>query len=292
MSFNSETIQVFLTVLDRGSFSAAARSLQRVPSAISMAIGNLEAELGYDLFQRGSREVRPTAQALALEPHARLIAEQLGLLQVHAVELSQGLESNLTLAVVPDVDQRPLIAAIAEVGERYPLLEIAILSAPQEQALGLLDSGRADLCVAFAGLQVDPQRGFQLMGVESLVATLAPHHPAARPGAIQNLEDLTAVRQILVRSRDLPLSDPRMVIGATHWTTDSFDIALQMVEAGLGWGDLPLSRVAPLLDAGRLQRLTFHNTRNELQLPVHVFWRKQQPLLKAARMLVERLALR
>ena len=80
-------------------------------------------------------------------------------------------------------------------GERYPLLEIAILSAPQEQALGLLDSGRADLCVAFAGLQVDPQRGFQLMGVESLVATLAPHHPAARPGAIQNLEDLTAVRQ-------------------------------------------------------------------------------------------------
>ncbi|MBH3362918.1 UNVERIFIED_ORG: DNA-binding transcriptional LysR family regulator [Pseudomonas parafulva] len=292
MSFNSETIQVFLTVLDRGSFSAAARSLQRVPSAISMAIGNLEAELGYDLFQRGPREVRPTAQALALEPHARLIAEQLGLLQVHAVELSQGLESNLTLAVVPDVDQRPLIAAIAEVGERYPLLEIAILSAPQEQALGLLDSGRADLCVAFAGLQVDPQRGFQLMGVESLVATLAPHHPAARPGAIQNLEDLTAVRQILVRSRDLPLSDPRMVIGATHWTTDSFDIALQMVEAGLGWGDLPLSRVAPLLDAGRLQRLTFHNTRNELQLPVHVFWRKQQPLLKAARMLVEQLALR
>ncbi|SNB65321.1 MULTISPECIES: LysR family transcriptional regulator [unclassified Pseudomonas] len=292
MSFNSETIQVFLTVLDRGSFSAAARSLQRVPSAISMAIGNLEAELGYDLFQRGPREVRPTAQALALEPHARLIAEQLGLLQVHAVELSQGLESNLTLAVVPDVDQRPLIAAIAEVGERYPLLEIAILSAPQEQALGLLDSGRADLCVAFAGLQVDPQRGFQLMGVESLVATLAPHHPAARPGAIQNLEDLTAVRQILVRSRDLPLSDPRMVIGATHWTTDSFDIALQMVEAGLGWGDLPLSRVAPLLDAGRLQRLTFHNTRNELQLPVHMFWRKQQPLLKAARMLVERLALR
>lgn len=292
MSFTSETIQVFLTVLDRGSFSAAARSLQRVPSAISMAIGNLEAELGYSLFQRGPRDVRPTAQALALEPHARLIAEQLGLLQVHAVELSQSLESNLTLAVVPDVDQRPLIAAIAEVGERYPLLEIAILSAPQEHALDLLDRGRADLCVAFAGLEVDPQRGFQLMGVESLVATLAPHHPAARPGAIQNLEDLTGVRQILVRSRDLPLSDPRMVIGATYWTTDSFDLALQMVEAGLGWGDLPLSRVAPLLNAGRLQRLAFQNTRNELQLPVHVFWRKQQPLLKAARMLVERLALR
>ena len=101
MNFSSDNIQLFLAVLDRGSFSAAARALQRVPSAVSMAIGNLEAELGYTLFERGPREVRPTAQAMALEPHARLIAEQLGLLQVHALELSQGLESSLTLAVVP-----------------------------------------------------------------------------------------------------------------------------------------------------------------------------------------------
>jgi len=137
MNFSSDNIQLFLAVLDRGSFSAAARALQRVPSAVSMAIGNLEAELGYSLFERGPREVRPTAQAMALEPHARLIAEQLGLLQVHALELSQGLESSLTLAVVPDIDHRPLLAAIARLGERHPLLDIALLSAPQEEAVHL-----------------------------------------------------------------------------------------------------------------------------------------------------------
>lgn len=42
MNFSSDNIQLFLAVLDRGSFSAAARALQRVPSAVSMAIGNLE----------------------------------------------------------------------------------------------------------------------------------------------------------------------------------------------------------------------------------------------------------
>jgi len=292
MNFSSDNIQLFLAVLDRGSFSAAARALQRVPSAVSMAIGNLEAELGYALFERGSREVRATAQALALEPHARLIAEQLGLLQVHALELSQGLESRLTLAVVPDSDHRPLLAAIATLGERFALLDIELLSAPQEEALHLLDSGRADLCLAFAGLQVDARRGFQHIGMESLVATLAPSHPALREGRIEYLEDLIKVRQILVRSRDLPLLDPRALIGATHWTTDSFDLALQMVEAGLGWGDLPLARVAPLIASGRLVRLAFRNTRNELQLPVHAFWRKQQPLRQAARLLIEQLAAR
>ncbi|MFJ4155637.1 LysR family transcriptional regulator [Pseudomonas sp. NPDC089752] len=292
MNFSSDNIQLFLAVLDRGSFSAAARTLGRVPSAVSMAIGNLEAELGYALFERGAREVQATAQARALEPHARLIAEQLGLLQVHALELSQGLESSLTLAVVPDIDHRPLLAAIAGLGERYPLLDIQMLSAPQEEALQLLDSGRADLCMAFAGLQVDARRGFQHIGMESLVATLSPAHPALLDGRIHYLEDLINVRQILVRSRDLPMADPRALIGATHWSTDSFDFALQMVEAGLGWGDLPLARVAPLIDAGRLVRLHFRNTRNELELPIHAFWRKQQPLRQAARWLIEQLAKR
>ncbi|EQL43032.1 LysR family transcriptional regulator (plasmid) [Pseudomonas aeruginosa VRFPA03] len=290
MNFSSDTIQVFLAVLDRGSFSAAARALKRVPSAVSMAIGNLEAELGYALFERGSREARPTAQAKALEPHARLIAEQLGLLQVHALELSQGLESSLAIAVVPDIDHRPLLRAIASLAERYPLLDIELLSAPQEEALQLLDSGRVSLCLAFAGLQVDPRRSFQHIASESLVATLSPHHPALLSGRIRYLEDLVNVRQILVCSSELPLADPRSLIGASHWRSNSLDLALQMVEAGLGWGDFPLSRVAPLIAAGRLVRLDFHNTQNALELPVYAFWGKQQPLRQGARTLVERLA--
>ncbi|EKT4522744.1 LysR family transcriptional regulator [Pseudomonas putida] len=290
MNFSSDNIQLFLAVLDRGSFSAAARALRRVPSAVSMAIANLEAELGYPLFERGSREARPTPQARALEPHARLIAEQLGLLQVHALELSQGLESRLAIAVVPDIDQTPLLAAIAVLGERHPLLDIELLSAPQEEALQLLDSGRVSLCLAFAGLHVDPRRSFQHIAMESLVATLSPHHPALGSGRIHYLEDLFNVRQVLVRSIDLPLSDPRPLVAATHWCSNSLDLALQMVEAGLGWGNFPLSRVAPLIATGRLVRLDFRNTQNALELPVHAFWLKQQPLHLAARTLVELLA--
>lgn len=35
MQFSSEHIAIFLAVMDKGSFSAAARSLKRVPSAVS-----------------------------------------------------------------------------------------------------------------------------------------------------------------------------------------------------------------------------------------------------------------
>ena len=72
MAFTSDNVQVFLAVLDQGSFSAAARALGRVPSAVSMAVANLEAELDLQLFDRTGREPRPTDAARALEPQVRL----------------------------------------------------------------------------------------------------------------------------------------------------------------------------------------------------------------------------
>jgi DNA-binding transcriptional LysR family regulator len=60
MSLTKDAIQVFLAVLDHGSFSAAARSIGRVPSAVSMTIANLEADLNLELFDRRGREPQPT----------------------------------------------------------------------------------------------------------------------------------------------------------------------------------------------------------------------------------------
>ncbi len=138
MNFSSDTILLFLAVLDRGSLSGAARALGRVPSAVSMGIANLEAELGFALFERTHREARPTALARALAPQARMIAEQLAQLQVHALELSQGLESRLSLGVVADIDRGRLFGALRTLSERYPLLDVEVLSAAQDDALALL----------------------------------------------------------------------------------------------------------------------------------------------------------
>lgn len=288
MNFSSDNIELFLAVIERGSFSAAARALGKVPSAVSMGIANLEAELGYLLFDRSRREPTPTAQASALAPHARLIAEQLKQLQVHAVQLSLGLESRLSIGVVADIDKSRLLAAIKVIAERHPLLDIEVLSAPQDDVLQLLHSGRVSLCLAFAGLSVNVLERFQFVGSEQLIATLGAKHPALHdPQQDLYLEDLVNVRQIIVASRDLPIADGRPLVAESYWRTDSLAMALGMVEAGLGWGNFPLSVVAPLLAQGRLKRLNFNNTENGLLLPVHALWLKSQPLQKAALALVQ-----
>ena len=54
-----DQLRVFLTVVDLGSFAAAARKLGRATSVISYSIANLEDQLGFSLFDRESTRRPP-----------------------------------------------------------------------------------------------------------------------------------------------------------------------------------------------------------------------------------------
>src|SRR5450830_1890678 len=282
MAFSADNVDLFLSVLDRGSFSAAARALGRVPSAVSMAVAQLEAELDLVLFDRSGREPRPTAAARALEPQARLLAVQLRQLNSQARSLNQGLEERLTLAIAPEL--------LAE----HPLLQVELLAAPQADALKLLHEGRAQLALVFERPSLDGREGFQEVGSETLVAVMAPGHPMlAHPPApgepAQTFREnlLTEVRQIVVAGRDLGQSDPRFVFARHHWRTDNQVVALRLIEAGLGWGWLPQSFVRSQVAAGSLVVLPFENLTNGLALWVDVVWSKERPLGLGARRFIE-----
>ncbi|MEG2900089.1 MAG: LysR family transcriptional regulator, partial [Massilia sp.] len=171
MAFDLDNVRAFLAAIDHGSFSAAARALGRVPSAVSMAIANLEAQLDVQLFDRTGRNPTPTAQALALLPQARLLAEGLQRLNVHALSLSRGLEASVTLALVPELqDTVPWSAALHALALEHPLLQVEVLTAPQADALAMVRSGRADLALVFERYGAAPYQAFQEVAEERLVA--------------------------------------------------------------------------------------------------------------------------
>lgn len=299
MAFSSDSVQVFLAALDHGSFSAAARALSRVPSAVSMTIAHLEAELAVQLFDRSGREPRPTAAARALEPQARLLAGQLQQLNAQALALTQGLEERLTLAIAPELLAARWTAPLAALAHDYPLLQVEVLAAPQVDALALLHSGRAQLALVFERPSIDGREGFQEVGTETLVAVMAPQHPvlvAARAAALARgepsdsamlrEEHLTTTRQIVVASRDLAQTDPRFVFARHHWRTDNHLAALGLIEAGLGWGWQPRALVQPRIAAGTLVEMPFENLSNGTALWVDVVWSKERPLGLGARRFV------
>ncbi|MBC7392295.1 MULTISPECIES: LysR family transcriptional regulator [unclassified Variovorax] len=279
MAWSSDSVEVFLAVIDKGSFSAAARALGRVPSAVSMAIANLEAELDLPLFDRAGREPRPNAAARSLEPQARLLATQLRQLQVQALSLTQGLEHRLTLAIAPELLAAPWSAALATLAQEHPLLEVEVLAAPQADALDMLHTGRAQLALVFERPSLDGREGFQEVSSETMVAVIAPAHPVLAQAAGKLREQhLITTRQIVVAGRDLATSDPRFVYARDTWRTDNALAALSLIAAGLGWGWLPRNVVLPHIAAGALVEIPFENLSNGLDLWVDVVWSKERPL--------------
>ena len=166
---NSEQLELILEVIDRGNFSAAARALNRVPSAVSMAIANLEAELNLKLFERSKNYLEPTEIALSIEPHARLIVTKLRQLEMHLTELSMGLETNLKIGVAADINQKIVLAGIEDLTHRYPLLNIEMHCAAQQELKARLRNNEIDLYVAYSSSTIDTNERFRLFGVEKFV---------------------------------------------------------------------------------------------------------------------------
>ena len=287
MSLNKDTVQVFLAVLDKGSFSAAARSLGRVPSAVSMCIANLEADLNLLLFDRSGREPRPTAAAQALETKARFLLQQFESLETQALALSQGLESRLSLAIAPELLASPWAIPLSRVAERYPALDVEVLAAPEADAINLLHEGRVQLALVFESTQFDSRECCQEMTRETLITVIAPTHPALASGRPLRMEELAEHRQILVAGRDSQERTPRFLQAHQHWRTDSHTAALSLIQAGLGWGFLPLSLVRPQLQAGTLVQLHLDNISNSGTLWVDLVWSRRRPLGLAAQYFIE-----
>lgn len=296
MSFPPEQVPLFLAVLDTGSFSAAARKLGRVPSAISMAMGHLEAELGLQLFDRTGREPQPTAAARALEPQARLLAQQLQQLNQQALALHAGLEKRLTLAIAPELLATAWAEHLQPVVEQFPALMVEVLVAPQADALELLHAGRAQLALVFERPSFDAREDFQEQGAETLVAVMSTRHPLwtqlqAQGGAHIDMAQLAASRQILVASRDPSLTDTRFVFSHHLWRADSHGAARSLIAAGLCWGWLPHSFVEPHIHSGELVQIPLSNLSNGTRLFVDWVWSKERPLGLAAALFVQQLQL-
>ena len=283
MALSSDSIELFLAVVDHGSFSAAARALRRVPSAVSMGIANIEAELGYPLFDRSRREATPTPQALALLPHARSVASRLRTLQVHAVELSQDLESTLTIAIATGIFADELLTALTGIGDRHPLLRVHLLTLPPDQVRRALHEERADLALLAMPPGVDREEAFVHVADERFVAVAsATVDTAGLATELRRLEDLGGSRQIVVDGPDDAVADARHLVSDNRWLVDSTEAALGLVERGAGWANLPTAVVRDAVASGRIRALEFDNVTNGITAPVHLVWLRRRPVRRAA----------
>ena len=285
MKINQEQLRIFQAVMQTGSFSAAARKLGKVPSAVSMAISNLEIDLNLTLFQRIGREPTPTAQALSLYEKTEQLLIEMNAWKQHAYALSQGLESELNIVVVSELIHTNWTDYIALLAQQFPDLQINIFSAPQEDANQMLQTGQAQLALMFEREYLQGNEQFVELKQAHLVPVAAKSYPLAKKTSV-SFEEIRNSRQIVIASRNSHLK-PELLFSQYYWRTDNHHSACTLVLKNLGWGVLPLEMLNENPDlASQLHILNFSDFTPQFEYYVDLVWNRESQLGAAAHFLI------
>lgn len=293
MNLHQEQLNIFKTVMEQGSFSAAARTLGKVPSAVSMAIQNLEIDLNLKLFDRVGREPIPTPQAHSLYQKTLELLQSMHDWQHHAYQLAEHLETKLTFAVVSELMHLPWSTHLSMLAQQFPSLSIEIMTTTQEHAIQILADQKANFAMMFEREQYTPTEQFLELTQESLVPIASVQHPLSRLNKIDNAT-LRDHRQIVIGQHHLTNTTSQtpqeLVFSRDAWFTDNQHSALQLIQQHIGWGILPLSLLNQFPDwqkEFKILALTEFSPRFDYY--VDLVWRKDQAYGMAAQFFLQQL---
>lgn len=142
---NLYKLEVFLTVVDAGSFSAAAEQLLMTQSGVSQHIRDLEAALGTTLFERNRRGVRLTAPGEKLQGYARRILELVAQAENAVTDVTRLAEGTIELGATPGIGVYVLSEAIQDYRARYPNLTVSLHTRITPEIIEGIRRGRLDL---------------------------------------------------------------------------------------------------------------------------------------------------
>src|SRR5579872_5072884 len=121
-------LRILVTVAETGSFSAAARRLRRVQSAVSQSVQVLEATLNVTLFDRAERIPKLTEAGRALLADARQVLSNTESLRAHAESIASEVEPELSLAVDAVLPEDPLRASLKALSQEFPHLPVTLFT--------------------------------------------------------------------------------------------------------------------------------------------------------------------
>lgn len=171
-------LRTFIAVVEQGSFSAAAQTVQRSQPRVSSHIAALESAVGASLLHRTPARLTPAGETLL--PHARdaLRSVERGIARVAA--LGAAVRGPLRVASFPGASALLVAPIFRSFTDRYPDVRPELLEGVPDEITDLVLGGRADVAVlpAFPPLTHATLVRVPLLR-ESIVALVRTEHELA-----------------------------------------------------------------------------------------------------------------
>jgi DNA-binding transcriptional LysR family regulator len=286
------TIQVFVRVVDEGSFAAAARSLAMSPPSVTRAISLLEDHMGTRLLNRTTRSLRLTDSGQRFVQDARQILLDLEEAEAAAIGSHSAPRGDLRVTAPALFGRMFVTPILGDFLDEHPLVTCQTLYA--DRVVDMMEEGQ-DVAIrignlpdsSHAALRVGSVRRVLFASLEYIEEYGMPQHPGdlenhrfIQPVAMNAANEWTFYeggKQIMTKLK----SRLRM---------NSNDAVIELALQGWGLSCLLSYQIAPYLEDGRLKTLL--GSFEPAPLPIHILHQEGRMVSAKVRAFVDYMAKR
>lgn len=274
---------VFLTVVQTGSFTRAAAELGYSQSAVSQMVRTLEQELSATLIERGKHGAVLTADGAAYLPYLQALSTAFRGLEEKHRELTGLMGSVIRIGTFTSVSRNWLPQWMSRFRARYPGVRFVLSQGEYTMIERWIREGSVDFGfvspAAVSGLELTP------LYRDRMLAVLPPSHPLAVKERV-SLQELAKEPFILLDegASSVPLAAfaaAGLQPDVQFQVYDDYTI-LPMVEQGLG-----VSVMYELVLRGLAQEVALRPLATPVERTIALAWRSKSAMPIAARRFVE-----
>lgn len=289
-NFTLDQLRTMLLVAREGSFSAAARKLRRVQSAVSQSMANLESALGLPLWDRSTKVPTLTPQGRAVLAAAERVCAEADALRGLAGSMAAGTEASVSMCV-DALFPLPVLAEVCSgFAEAFPDVDLRVDTQALSAVSARVLDGTATLGVV-SPMGAIPGLVRHHLAKIKMVPVASPRHPLAKVRGPIPLARLAQAVQIVLAERGGDGVDDQGVLSRRTWRVADLHAKQALLRAGLGWGNLPEHLAREDLRRKRLVRVRPEGwSEEEHTLHLSAVHRADARLGPAHRWLIARLA--
>lgn len=257
---NLQRLEMFVAVINAGSFTAAAASLGITKAVVSFNVKQLESETGVALLTRSTRRLMLTDAGERFFQRCQLLLQEAESVLDDVRRDHGSLSGQLRITSTPEYGARVVVPALSAFAVTHPNLRVQHVASSHHDDL---ISGRFDLAIRLGHLD-DSSHHAATLGHFGIVPVASTGF-LMQEGKIDTPEKLAQVKWIAHSRLPLPMtwtirnaqgiSIPFRVNVAPDIAADSASALLAFALHGAGVALLPDWLVQPEIDAGNLSHL-------------------------------------
>jgi DNA-binding transcriptional LysR family regulator len=184
-------LRCFVAVAEELHFGRAAERLHLTQPPVSLAIKELEEELGVSLFERTSRRISLTRSGEDALRDARAVLAAADTMRKRAREAAQGLMGSLSIGFISLPAYSFLPTTLRGFTEDYQRVKVSLQEGTTDQILHDVESGSIDVGMVFRTPDLPGALSSKLVQAEPLIIALPESHPLAGSSriALEKLSD-------------------------------------------------------------------------------------------------------